>query len=334
MMVQPLALAIDIGGTKIKAGLIDRDGGLSSLKQLATPAQSPPEHIVHQIIALAHEICAENRLTTNELHGIGISIAAFISTYGQVVASAHLSREWIGFDLGAPLRQVFDTEFYFALDAPAPALGEAYYGAGKGLEHFVYVTVSTGIGAGMILGGRYYTGGLGWAGGVGHTIIDEMSPRICHGCGNAGCLETFAATQGIITTAQELLQEHPDSLMLPLAGGDPAAITPEIVFRAAQQLDPAAQRVWQSAGHALGIGLMNLVNIVSPTRIVVGGGISQAGDLLLEPARLVIRERAFPPPHRRAEVVQAALGDLSGIYGAAAMVFHDLRINPILENLS
>ena len=134
-----------------------------------------------------------------------------------------------------------------------PRWAKPIMGRAKGLEHFVYVTVSTGIGAGMILGGRYYTGGLGWAGGVGHTIIDETSPRICHGCGNAGCLETFAATQGIITTAQELLHENPDSLMLPLAGGDPAAITPEIVFRAAQQRDPTAQRVWQvcraCAGH-------------------------------------------------------------------------------------
>ena len=87
------------------------------------------------------------------------------------------------------------------------------------------------------------------------------------------------------------------------------------------------------AGHALGLGLLNLVNIVSPTRVVVGGGIAQAGELLLGPARQVIRERAYPPPHRRAELVQAELGDLSGIYGAAAMVFHDLRINPILESL-
>ena len=334
MMAKPLALVIDIGGTKIKAGLIDIDGSLFSLKRLATPAQSPPDPVIEQIIDLVHEICAENHLACTNLRGIGISIAAFISAQGRVVATAHLSREWIGFDLGTPLRQVFDTEFYFALDAPAPALGEAYYGAGKGLEHFVYVTVSTGIGAGMVLGGSYYTGGLGWAGGVGHTIIDETSQRICHGCGNAGCLETFSATQGIITTAQELLHENPSSLMLPLAEGDPAAITPEIVFRAAQQHDPAAQRVWQMAGHALGIGLMNLVNIVSPTRIVIGGGISQAGELLLAPARQVIRERAFPPPHRRAEVVQAVLGDLSGIYGAAAMVFNDLRINPILEDVS
>ncbi len=334
MMDKPQALTIDIGGTKIKAGLIDVDGGLRSLKRLTTPAQSPPEHIIGQIIDLAREICAENHLSIHDLRGIGISVAAFISAQGRVVASAHLSREWIGFDLGTPLREIFDTEFYFALDAPAPALGEAYYGAGKGLEHFVYVTVSTGIGAGMILGGQYYIGGLGWAGGVGHTIIDETSPRICHGCGNAGCLETFAATQGIIATAQELVRENPDSLILPLAGGDPAAITPEIVFSAAQEHDPTAGRVWELAGHALGIGLMNLVNIVSPTRIVVGGGISQAGDLLLEPARRVIRERAFPPPHRQAEVVQSALRDLSGIYGAAAMVFNDLRINPILENPS
>jgi glucokinase len=108
----------------------------------------------------------------------------------------------------------------------------------------------------------------------------------------------------------------------------------QVVFEAAQQQDPVAREVWQRVGHVLGIGLTNMVNIVSPTRIVVGGGIAQAGDLLLQPARDVIRERAYPPAHRQAEVVQAALGDLSGIYGAAAMVFHDLRINLSAEEIS
>jgi len=103
------------------------------------------------------------------------------------------------------------------------------------------------------------------------------------------------------------------------------------VYEAAQQKDPTACAIWQAVGHALGIGLTNLIDIVSPRRVIIGGGISQAGDYLLEPARVVIRDRAFPPQHRSADLVQAALGDLSGIFGAAAMVFHDLRINPPIE---
>jgi glucokinase len=276
---------------------------------------------------LIDEMAAEAGIAPAEASGVGISIAGFITSDGVVTATAHLSREWIGYNLKARLAAELATRYYFALDTPAPCLGEAYFGAGKGVSHFAYVTVSTGIGAGIIADGKYFTGGLGWAGGVGHIVIDEKSDRVCSGCGNAGCLETFAATQGIVATARELLPASAGPLRA-LAEANGGAITPRMVFEAAQQGDPAAHDVWRRAGHALGIGLMNFVDIVSPQRIVIGGGIAQAGDLLLEPARKVIRERAFPPQHRQAEVVQAALGDLSGIYGAAAMVFYDLNVNP------
>ncbi|MCC7207922.1 MAG: ROK family protein, partial [Anaerolineae bacterium] len=195
-----LALVLDIGGTAIKAGLIRRDGELAALKRLSTPAGATPEVIVQRILAVIAEITGETGIAPSTVHGVGISIAAFITSDGLVTATAHLSREWIGYNLKARLSAEFATRYYFALDTPAPCLGEAHFGAGKGIAHFAYVTVSTGIGAGIIADGRYFTGGLGWAGGVGHTIIDETSDRVCSGCGNAGCLETFAATQGIVAT--------------------------------------------------------------------------------------------------------------------------------------
>ena len=330
----PLALAFDVGGTKIKAALIGLTGESHSVRRIDTPRKAPPGLIVPKILETVAELCAENSVSVSDLMGIGISLAAFITADGVVTATAHLSPEWIGYDLRKSLRQVLDTEFYFSLDTPAPTLGEAYYGAGKSIDHFAYVTVSTGIGAGIIADGKYYIGGLGWAGGVGHIIIDETSSRVCDGCGNAGCLETFAATQGFITTTRELLRDNPHSLILSLVHGDQEAITPRVVFEAAQQQDTVAREVWQRVGHVLGIGLTNLANVISPTRIIIGGGIAQAGELLLEPARDVIRKRAYPPQHRQVEVVQAALGDLSGVYGAAAMVFHDLRINLSAQDLS
>lgn len=328
-----LALSVDIGGTSIKAGLIRRDGTLLAIGRQATPAKAPPDTVIAQVLALCHRLRAENAIELTQIDGVGFSIAGFVTAEGVVTATAHLSQEWVGFDLRARLLQELEADYYFALDTPAPTLGEAYYGAGRGVKNFAYVTVSTGIGAGIISDGKYFTGAMGWAGGVGHTIIDETSPRVCEGCGNHGCLETFAATQGILATTAEALDVYPDSLILSLAGGQADCVTPEIVHRAAQQGDQAALEVWQRVGHMLGIGLVNMVNIVSVPLLVIGGGISQAGDLLLEPARRVLRERAFPPQHRRAQIVQAKLGDLSGIYGAAAMVFHDIRINLSEESL-
>jgi glucokinase len=325
---QNVAVAVDIGGSAIKAGLISSGGSVLALTRTSTPPDGTPDDIADQIAALIPALCSEARCAVTDLRGLGVSIAGFITDDGVVTATAHLSRAWIGYDLKARLARTLDLPMYFALDSPAPTLGEAYFGAGKGLSNFVYVTVSTGIGAGIFAEGRYYIGGLGWAGGIGHMIIDEDSDRICLGCGNRGCLETFAALQGVVTTAHEVMSAFPDSVLHHISGANGSAIAPHLVFEAAQQGDEAAQEVWRRVGQKLGIGLTNLVNAVSPTRIVVGGGIAQAGDLLLEPARHVIRERAFPPQHRRVEVVPAALRDLSGVYGGAAMVFFDLHVNP------
>jgi len=326
-----LALAIDVGGTNIKAAVITHQGRLVAVQRRSTPAKSPPEKVVAQMVGILRDLCDQSELEVSHLDGIGVSIAGFVTADGMVTATAHLSQEFVGFNLYPHLYRELPLDYYFSLDTPTPTLGEAYFGAGKGFDDFVYVTVSTGIGAGMMFNGKYYTGGLGWAGGVGHIIIDEKSERICEGCRNRGCLETFAAKQGIVATALEMLETHPDSLIFKLAQDQGQNITPRLVFEAARAGDLAARQVFESAGHALGLGLVSLADIVAPSRIIIGGGIAQAGDLLLEPARRVIRERAFPPRIRQVEIVQAALGDLSAVYGAAAMVFYDLRINSPIE---
>jgi glucokinase len=326
-----LALAIDIGGTHIKAGIITRAGRALASRVEETPARCEPEVLINHILRLIHSLAAESQTDLSRIDGIGISMAAFITADGVVTATAHLSQAWVGYNLHARLFANLPAEYYFSLDTPAPTLGEAYYGAGRGISELAYVTVSTGIGAGILVNGKYFTGGLGWAGGVGHIIIDENSPRRCEGCGNYGCLETFASKQGIITTARELVEAHPSSMILTIARSRPESITPRTVYEAAEAGDAHAIEVFRRAGHALGLGLVSLADIVAPNRIVVGGGIASAGEFLLGPARAVVQARAYPPRIRSVEIVQAELGDQSGIFGAAAMVFHDLRINSPIE---
>ena len=168
---EDVAVALDVGGTMLKAALIARDGQLLALERLPTPSDSPPEHVA--------ELLAETGLTVETIAGVGISIAAFITAEGVITATAHLVPAWVGFDLGRRLAAVLPANYYFALDTPAPTLGEAHYGAGRGVADFAYVTVSTGIGAGVVACGRLYTGGLGWAGGVGHVVVDPNGPRVC-----------------------------------------------------------------------------------------------------------------------------------------------------------
>ena len=326
-----LALGIDIGGTHIKAGIITRDGRLLASQVAETPAKSRPEIVIDHILCVIHSLQKESLIDLESIDGIGISMAAFITADGVVTATAHLSQEWVGYNLHARLSTDIPAEYYFSLDTPSPTLGEAYYGAGRGISELAYVTVSTGIGAGILVNGAYFIGGLGWAGGVGHIIIDENSQRRCEGCGNFGCLETFASKHAIIATAQELAEVNPGSQILTNVQGNPERITPKTVHEAAVAGDTAAIEVFRRAGHALGLGLVSLADIVAPNRIVVGGGIARAGEFLLGPAREVVRARAYPPRIRQVEIVQAELGDQSGVFGAAAMVFHDLRINSPIQ---
>jgi glucokinase len=322
LVAHNVAIAVDVGATVLKATLIQRDGTLLGSMRIPTPAS--PEETAIAVLDSIRRLTCEAGVDVDTIAGIGVSIAAFVTADGQIVATAHLSQEWVDYPFGDRLSAGQPGTYYFALDAPAPTLGEAYYGAGRGHADFAYVTVSTGVGAGLFLNGAIYTGGLGWAGGMGHIIVDPAGSRTCTGCGNRGCLETFAATQGILALAREAIERNPDSRLAEV-GID--ALTPRAVCDAAAAGDSSAIGVFSEAGRYLGLGLTSLVDMLSVTRIVVGGGIALAGDLLLEPAREVVRRAAFPPAHRSVEIVPAELGDLSGGYGAAAMVFNDIRIN-------
>ena len=318
-----VAAGVDIGGTVLKAALITRAGKQLALRRVPTPAAAEPSQMAALLVSTVQQLAAEAGCHPDSLAGVGVSMAAFITADGTVTATAHLSPRWVGCNFQALLQPLLAGNYYFALDTPAPALGEAYYGAGRNLPDFAYVTVSTGIGAGIVWQGRIFVGGLGWAGGVGHLIVEPNGPRRCDACGNLGCLETYAARQGILALAAEEMAGHPDSRLHGLA----RPLTPQAVYEAAAQGDAAAKLVFERAGYYLGLGLTHLANILSPSCIVVGGGIAQAGDLLLGPARRVLANCAYPPPHRQVPIVPAALGDLSGVYGAAAMVFHDIRVN-------
>jgi glucokinase len=319
---QPQAVAFDIGASMIKAAVISREGEVVALARTPTPRSA--EGALTVLVETVPYLLQQANLTTDDIAGIGISLAAFVTAGGDIVATAHLSQDWVGFPLGARLSSELPGNYYFALDAPAPTLGEAYFGAGRGVSDFAYVTVSTGVGAGLFAGGRLYTGGLGWAGGVGHIIVNPNGQRRCIGCGNRGCVETYAALQGILALARQAIEREPGSALVAMPETD---LSPQSIAKAACAGDAGARWVYEQAGYYLGLGLTSLVDIFSPARIVVGGGIALAGELLLEPVRQVVRRAAYPPAHRAVDIVPAELGDLSGAFGVAAMVFNDIRIN-------
>jgi len=233
---------------------------------------------------------------------------------GVVTQSPNLPG-WRNTPLADIIRKNFAAKVYIIHDANASALGELYFGAGKGARNMVYMTVSTGVGGGIIIDGKEYEGASGAAGEVGHMTIDVNGPK-CN-CGNTGCLEMLASGTAMAREAIRRLNAGEESSLTKMVRGKIDAISALEIGTAAAQGDQLAIGVIKQAATCLGIGMVNLVNIFNPEMIVVGGGVSNLGEMLLGPARELVKQRAFPISSGAVKIVRAQLGEDSGVIGAA-----------------
>ncbi len=206
-------------------------------------------------------------------------------------------------------------------DANAAALGEHRFGAGRGTNNLIFVTVSTGIGGGIIIDGKLYSGTSGSACEIGHMTIDVNGPKCT--CGNTGCLETLASGTAVARDAIGRIRQGEKSTLTEMVKGNLEEITAEKVGIAAQSGDSLSMDVISRAANYLGVGMANIVNIFNPEIIVVGGGMAKLGDFLLDPVRQIVRERAFPISAQAVRIVTAQLGDDAGICGAAVFAFEN-----------
>jgi glucokinase len=223
---------------------------------------------------------------------------------------------WYNVPLGEKLRQLLNAPVFIGNDANCAALGEYQFGAGRGLRDVCYVTLSTGIGGGVISDGRLIEGTAGAATEVGHMTLDLNGPR-CN-CGNIGCWEVLASGTAIAAHARAAVERGEPTLIAQLAAGDPGRITAPLVTDAAQQGDALARAILHRAGEITGYGLVNLAHLFDPALIILGGGVTNAGDLVLAPARAIFDANAMPNYRRTCRITLAALGDDVGLYGAAA----------------
>jgi glucokinase len=308
------AIGIDVGGTKINAFRVTRSGSVEEGAKRETPAEDP-EAIVDEIVALAEEMRDE------EAVAVGIGCAGLVDVATGVVR----------FSPNLPLREVpirdrvadaIGLPTLLENDASAAAYGEWRFGAGRGVEDMLLVAVGTGIGGGLITGGKLFRGAHGFAAEIGHIIVEPGGP-LC-GCGNLGCWEQVAAGRAIGRLGREAAREQEHSLLRQLAHGDPDAVTGELVTQAGQQGDDVAIRVLRRVGRRLGEGIAGLVNILDPEIVVVGGGAIVAGDLLLGPARSAYLDSVEGPEHRHVvPIVPATLGNDAGAIGAATLALDE-----------
>ena len=312
-------LAVDLGGTKIIAAAVLPEGKIVSRNYRLTLADEGTEAVIDRLLSALNGVTAKAKLKTSELTGIGIAAAGILDTEKGIIATSPNLPEWRDVPLRDILADRLGVAAYLINDASAAALGEHRFGAGRGVDNLVYLTVSTGIGGGIIIGGELYSGANGCAGEIGHMTIEANGPQ-CN-CGNLGCLEALASGTAVAREAVRRLNQGETSSIAQLAEGRLESITAETVALAARQGDHLACTVVANAGNYLGIGLANLVNIFNPELIVIGGGLSKMGDMLLEPARKVVKERALQLPARTVRIVRARLGSNAGIAGAAAYAF-------------
>lgn len=306
----PVAVGIDVGGTKVSALRVRADGEVLARALGPTPADDV-EATIEALLDAAAAV-----LTSNVL-AVGLGAAGLVRwPDGTLLFAPNLA--WRDAPLKERLEEAFDRPVVVDNDCTAAAYGEWQIGAGRGVADLLYVGVGTGIGGGIVAGGAIQRGANGFAGEIGHIVVEPGGPEC--GCGNRGCWETVASGRAILRDGRAAVTRHHHSLLTELAGGDPGSLTGQMVTEAAEKGDPTARGILAEVGHRLGQGIAGLVNVLDPSVVVVGGGAAEAGDLLLEPARTAYRS-AVEGRERRPDVpiVAAALGAEGAAIGAALL---------------
>lgn len=312
----PYIISVDIGGTQIRAALSDREGNIIHRVARPTLAEEGPEPVIGRIKEAIRQAAGEH---LGEVQAIGIATAGPLDPWEGVIIKAPNLPGWHQVPLKAIVEEEFGLPTYVGNDANLAALAEQRFGAGKGARDLIYITHSTGIGGGIIVDGRLLLGCKGLGAEVGHITLDIDGPRC--GCGSIGCLEAMAAGPAIARNAVQAIEAGRETIIPDLVDGDLSRISAKEVNEAAQQGDPLGIELIRQAGELLGIGLVSLIHLFNPEIIVIGGGVSKAGDLLFEAVRKTVRARCMAEDYwRDTPIIPAALGDDVGLRGGIALV--------------
>jgi glucokinase len=310
------AVGIDVGGTKINALRVARDGEILDRMQAPTPADDPEATLASMI-----DLAAAMR--TDDVLAVGVGAAGLVDVTDGVLRFAP-NLAWRELPIATRMRDALGVPVQVDNDANSAAYAEYRFGAGRGYRYLLLVTVGTGIGGGIVDNGRLFRGAHGFASEIGHIVVEPGGPRC--GCGNHGCWEQVAAGRAIGRLGRRVARDHPHSALAGSApDGDPDRLTGAHVTEAARRGDHDALEILATVGRRLGEGIAGLVNVLDPQIVVVGGGVIRAGELLLEPAREAFRNTVEGHDHRpEVPIVAATLGNDAGAVGAAALALEEL----------
>lgn len=311
----PFAIGVDIGGTYFRLAVVDEKGRCGAIKKIASESHLGPRRLIDKVATAISELMAETPATPV---GIGIGIAGAVDHVKGVVRFSPNLPGWNRIPLSKIVEDRFGQPVWVDNDANLIAFGEKWQGAGRRYEDFLCITVGTGAGGGLILQNKIWHG-CGTAGEIGHMTIERDGAR-CN-CRNYGCLETIASATGLVRMAREGFERKKEGLLAQRISSDYSALSACLITDMANQKDPWALELFAELGRALGVAIANVMNLLCLEAIIIGGGVSEAWNLFIEPLRTEYVTRVMPGTKAKIPIVPWTLKDAAGIIGAAATVF-------------
>lgn len=313
-------IGIDLGGTNIAAALVDESGKVSHKVSIPTDAKLGKETVIGGLIKVCEMVLENSGIGRDELKSIGIGIPGGVDAEKGYIIMCPNIQAISGTDIVSPIKEKFNIPVFINNDANCAALGEVVAGGAKGADKAIFIILGTGVGGGIVIDGKIYSGFNGIAGEIGHIVI-TMDGREC-GCGRKGCWEAYASASGLIKTTREVMEKYPDSVMWEMVGNNLDEISGRTSFDAMRKGDKAGQEAVDIYIGHLAAGVVDMINIFQPEVICIGGGISHEGSYLLDPLQKVVDAQKYAGDSKdvvHSRIVCATLGNDAGIVGAAML---------------
>ena len=308
-------IGVDLGGTNIAVGLVDEEGKILHKDSVPTLLERGPEPVIKDMAHLSLKVIKDAGYTLDDVKAIGVGVPGLADKTGVVIFCTNL--RWHMVPLREIMQSIIDKPVYIDNDATVAGLAESVAGVSKGVANSVFLTLGTGVGGGIVIDHKIYSGSHGVGSELGHMTV-QCEGRRCT-CGSIGCWEQYSSATALIRQGREAVEKNPDSLIVKMVNGDLDKIEARTVIDAARQGDKVACEVYDKYIYYLAIGIVAIINAFDPEVIALGGGVSKAGDFLLEPLRKKVAEYVFYKdlPYARIEI--ATLGNDAGIIGAAML---------------
>lgn len=309
-------IGVDLGGTNIKCGVVTKEGEILYQKSIPTKADRPADEVIADMVLVIRSVIKDSGTDMSDVVSIGVgSPGAIDSEKGEVIKAGNLSWKYV--KLKKKLEDALEKPAYVANDANVAALAEALFGAGKGKKSTLLMTLGTGLGAGYVLDGKIQSGAHGVGAELGHMIIVPEGKECT--CGNKGCFERYTSASALIAWGVETMENDPNSSIAKRAGSDKENVTAKLMIDLAKEGDEVALKIFDDYTRYLAYGIVNLINIIDPEVIILGGGVSRAGDFLLDSIKPKVASRVFCKEAPYSEILISKMGNDAGVVGAAML---------------